>query len=127
MAISLNKTFYDLSKLEPVEGNNFKRWSQKHLIFFEKLEVDNVLFKEPSMNGSNTTTNSSNFITVNDPVKKKFEKDNKIARGHLLNNMTNPLFDLFYTINMQNKYRSVWKRNMVLICRKEKTSCRSID
>ena len=47
------------------------------------------------MNGSNTTTDSSNVITVDDLVKMKFEKDNKIVRGHLLNHMTNPLFNLF--------------------------------
>ena len=80
-----------------MDGNNFKRWSQKLLIFFEQLEVDYVLFKEPSMNGSNTTTDSSNVMIVDDVVKKKFEKDNKIVRGHLLNHMTNPLFDLFLT------------------------------
>jgi len=97
MAISLNKAFFYLSKLEPLDGNNFKRWSQKLLIFFEQLEANYVLFKEPSMNGSNTTIDSSNVMIVDDVVKKKFEKDNKIVRGYLLNHMTNPLFDLFLT------------------------------
>ena len=95
MAISLNKTFNDLSKHEPLDGNNFKQWSKNRLVFFEQLEVDCVLFKEPSMNGSNTNTDPSNVITVEDVVKKKFEKDNKIGRGHFLNHMANTLFDLF--------------------------------
>ena len=43
----------------------------------------------------NTNNDPSNVITVDDVVKKKFEKDNKIVRGNLLNHMTNPLFDLF--------------------------------
>jgi len=93
----LNKTFSDLSKLEPLDGNNFKRWSQKLLIFFEQLEVDYVLFNEPSMNGSNTTIDSSNVMVVDDVSKMKFEKDNRTMTGHLLNHMTNPLFDLFVT------------------------------
>jgi len=86
-----------LSKIEPLDGNNFKLWSQKLLIFFEQLEVDYVLFKEPSMNGSNTTIESSNVMIVDDIAKKKFEKDNRTVRGHLLNHMTNPFFDLFVT------------------------------
>ncbi|KAH0730635.1 hypothetical protein KY289_001823 [Solanum tuberosum] len=49
------------------------------------------------MNGSNTTTESSNVMIVDDIAKKKFEKDNRTVRGHLLNPMTNPLFDLFVT------------------------------
>ncbi|KAK4737007.1 hypothetical protein R3W88_000704 [Solanum pinnatisectum] len=109
MAISLNKTFFDLSKLEPLDGNNFKRWSQKLLIFFEQLEVDYVLFNEPSMNGSNTTIDSSNVMVVDDIAKKKFEKDNRTVRGHLLNHMTNPLFDLFkkYVVGQWIKFQMV--------------------
>lgn len=80
MAISLNKFFSDLSKLEPLDGSNFKRWSQKLLIFFEQLEVDYILFNEPSMNGSNTTIDSSNVMVVDDVAKKKFEKDNRTIR-----------------------------------------------
>ncbi|KAH0754452.1 hypothetical protein KY290_024722 [Solanum tuberosum] len=49
------------------------------------------------MNGSNTTTESSNVVTVDDIAKTKFEKDNRTVRGHLLNHMTNPFFDLFVT------------------------------
>jgi len=97
MAISLNNFFSDLSKLEPLDGNNFKRWSQKLLIFFEQLEVDYVLFNEPSMNGSNTTTDSSNVMVVDDFSKRKFKKDNRTVRGHLLNHMTHPIFNLFVT------------------------------
>ena len=72
-----------------MDGNNFKRWSQTLLIFFGRLEVYYVIFKEPSLNGSNTTTDSSNVITVDDIVKTKVEKDNKIVRGQLLNHITN--------------------------------------
>jgi len=36
---------------------------------------------------------------------KKFEKDNKMVRGHLLNHMTNPLFDLFVTFKSA---RIIW-------------------
>jgi len=34
-------------------------------------------------------------IPLHKAKKKKFKKDNKLARSYLLNNMSNPLFDLF--------------------------------
>ena len=34
-------------------------------------------------------------IPLDDAAKKKLEKDNKLARSYLLDNMSNPLFDLF--------------------------------
>ncbi|XP_057451083.1 uncharacterized protein LOC130742989 [Lotus japonicus] len=48
MALLNNKNALpDLSRLEPFDGTNFKRWSQKLLIFFEQLEIDYVLFEDP--------------------------------------------------------------------------------
>ena len=53
----------------------------------------------------NTNLDASNVITVDDVVKKKFEKDNKICRGHLLNHMANALFYLF----LNYKYaKGIW-------------------
>ncbi|XP_075076386.1 uncharacterized protein LOC142163035 [Nicotiana tabacum] len=95
MATTLNKTLPDLSKLEPLNGNNYKRWSQKLLIFFEQLEVDYVLFNDPPADIVVDSSNVANIIVADDAAKNKFEKDNKTVRGHLLNHMTNPLFDLF--------------------------------
>ncbi|XP_059288559.1 uncharacterized protein LOC132041899 [Lycium ferocissimum] len=88
MAISSNKTLPDLSKLEPLDRNNFKRWSQKLLIFFEQLEVDYVLFDEPPVDVPNIVTDVSNPTGGSSAAA---------VRGHLLNHMTNPLFDLFVT------------------------------
>ena len=34
-------------------------------------------------------------IPLDEATKKKLEKDNKLAHSYLLNNMSNPLFDLF--------------------------------
>lgn len=48
-------------------------------------------------------------------LKKKIEKDNKTARGHLLNHMSNHLFDLFVTYKSVKEIRHSLKRNMVLM------------
>ncbi|XP_016496225.1 uncharacterized protein LOC107815212 [Nicotiana tabacum] len=95
MATTLNKTLLDLSKLEPLDGNNYKRWSQIFLIFFEQLEVDYVLFNDPPADIVADNSNFANIVVADDATKKKFEKDNKAVRGHLLSHMTSPLFDLF--------------------------------
>ena len=107
-----NKILPDLSKLEPLDGTNYRRWSQKLLIFFEQLEVDYVLTTDlPSSDPPTTTSTSSDpesstgpltTVAVTNQVKKdqvidpeKYAKDNKTVRGHLLNHMSDPMFDLF--------------------------------
>ncbi|XP_074306390.1 uncharacterized protein LOC141641635 [Silene latifolia] len=47
MSSVLAKTLPDLTKLEKLDGHNYKRWSQKLLMFFEQLEIDYVLFSDP--------------------------------------------------------------------------------
>ncbi|KAL0348975.1 UNVERIFIED_CONTAM: hypothetical protein Sangu_1125300 [Sesamum angustifolium] len=113
MAISMTRTLPDLSKMEPLDGTNFKRWSQKLLIFFEQLEVDYVLFTDPPEITTQTTDTSTAIITTSqtdssrreDELKAKYEKDNRTVRGHLLNYMTNTLFDLF--VNHKSA-RTIW-------------------
>ncbi|KAA0061124.1 ty1-copia retrotransposon protein [Cucumis melo var. makuwa] len=55
-----NKILPDLSKLEPLDETNYRRWSKKLLIFFEQLEVDYVLTTDlPSSDPPATTSTSS--------------------------------------------------------------------
>ncbi|KAL0357903.1 UNVERIFIED_CONTAM: hypothetical protein Scaly_1476000 [Sesamum calycinum] len=87
MAISMMRTLPDLSKMEPLDGTNFKHWSQKLLIFFEQLEVDYVLFTNPPEITPQTTDASTAIVTTSqtvtdssrkeDELKAKYEKDNK--------------------------------------------------
>ncbi|TYK04655.1 ty1-copia retrotransposon protein [Cucumis melo var. makuwa] len=117
-----NKILPDLSKLEPLDGTNYRRWSQKLLIFFEQLEVDYVLTTDlPSSDPSTTTSTSSNpksstgpstTVAVANQVKKdqvidpeKYAKDNKTVRGHLLNHISDPMFDLFV---VQKFAKDIW-------------------
>ncbi|KAA0042080.1 ty1-copia retrotransposon protein [Cucumis melo var. makuwa] len=117
-----NKILPDLSKLELLEGTNYRRWSQKLLIFFEQLEVDYVLTTNlPSSDPPTTTSTSSNpgssmgpstTFDFADQVKKdqvidpeKYAKDNKTVRGHLLNHMSDPMFDLFV---VQKSAKDIW-------------------
>ncbi|KAL0401677.1 UNVERIFIED_CONTAM: Retrovirus-related Pol polyprotein from transposon TNT 1-94 [Sesamum latifolium] len=61
---ALSRTLPDLSKLEPLDGTNFKRWSQKLLIFFEQLDVDYILFTDPPENPQSTSDTSTAIVTA---------------------------------------------------------------
>jgi len=106
MAAPFHKTLPELHKIEPLDGTNYKRWPQKLLLCFEQLEVDYVLSAEYTDDTdtsqtdvekslSTPTTPKTLAIPLDEAAKKKLEKDNKLARSYLLNNMSNPLFDLF--------------------------------
>ena len=81
---------------------------RKLLLCFEQLETGYVLTID-LLDDSKTTTDTDNAkpstptvpktpsIPPDDATKKKLEKDNKLARSYSLNNMSNPLFDLFVT------------------------------
>ena len=110
MAISVNKFLHDLLKLEPLDGTSYKCWSQKLLTFFEQLEIDYVLFSNSLFIETDTFGTFSDPLAtpittppivhtkqVDEESRKNYEKDNQTIRGHLLNHMSNPLFDLFAT------------------------------
>ncbi|KAA0035252.1 ty1-copia retrotransposon protein [Cucumis melo var. makuwa] len=82
-----NKVLPELSKLEPLDGTNYRRWSQNLSIFFEQLEVD----YGPSAIAANQVKKDQ----VIDP--EKYTKDNKTVHGYLLNHMSDSIFDLFVT------------------------------
>jgi len=106
MAVPFQKSLSELHKIEPLNGTNYKRWSQKLLLYFEQLELDYVLttdyIDDSDTSQTNTeksvatpTTPKTPTIPLDETARKKLEKDNKLARSYLLNNMSNPLFDLF--------------------------------
>ena len=107
MAAPFQKNLPDFHKIEPLDGTNYKHWSQKLLLCFEQLEIYCVLTTEyaddtdASQNTdvdkslSTPTTPKTLVIPLDEVARKKLEKHNKLARSYLLNNMSNSLFDLF--------------------------------
>ncbi|CAN0826374.1 hypothetical protein LINGRAPRIM_LOCUS2238 [Linum grandiflorum] len=51
-----------MSKTDPLDGTNFKRWSQMILIFLEQLEVNYSLTTNPLVGVELTTTESSSSL-----------------------------------------------------------------
>ncbi|CAN0840217.1 Retrovirus-related Pol polyprotein from transposon TNT 1-94, partial [Linum grandiflorum] len=116
---SNQRVIADLSKLEALDGSNYKRWSQRMLIVLEQLEVDYVLFSDPPSQKIASSSSAADVINIEDAAKKdtpakdksvqetvsksskqsdpeKYAKDNKTARGLILNHMVNEVFDLLY-------------------------------
>ena len=62
------------------------------MLFFDLTEESNM-FETIVASGDGTDISK----TIDDGTRRKLEKDNKTVRGHLLNHMSNPLFDLFVT------------------------------
>jgi hypothetical protein len=107
MALLNNKNVLpNLSRLEPLDGTNYKRWSQKLLIFFEQLEIDYVLFEDPPEVPAGDNVDPE---AVTNATKKleNYEKYNKLVRGHLLAHMPNNLFDLFF---MDKSAKGIWAK-----------------
>ncbi|XP_074297751.1 uncharacterized protein LOC141628518 [Silene latifolia] len=113
MSSVLSKNLPDLPKLEHLGGNNYKRWSQKLLMFFEQLKIDYVLFSDPPpphlSNRYYRRRNPSDYFSQrksNEEAINKFDKDNKTAKYHLMNNMTDILFYLFM---IHKSARTIWE------------------
>ncbi|XP_074306309.1 uncharacterized protein LOC141641552 [Silene latifolia] len=109
----MSKNVCDLSKVEPLDGQNYKRWSQKLLMFFEQFEIDYVLFSYPpaavtkiAASSVETTPPAIYVVMSNEEAIKKHDKDNKTVRFHLLNLMSNALFDLFM---IHKSAKTIWE------------------
>ncbi|KAK5825832.1 hypothetical protein PVK06_020700 [Gossypium arboreum] len=77
MSTSTNKFILDLSKLEPLNGTDYRRWSQMMVIFFEQLEVYYIFLNPPATEKPRDyATIPKNLDVV--ATKVKFEKNNKM-------------------------------------------------
>ncbi|KAL0349309.1 UNVERIFIED_CONTAM: hypothetical protein Sangu_1158700 [Sesamum angustifolium] len=75
MSMPVTRTLSDLSKMEPLDRTNYKRWSQKLLIFFKQLDVDYVVIQNPPETTADTTTIGT--TKSEDEAKHKYDGDNK--------------------------------------------------
>ena len=78
----------NMSKLEPFDGNHYKRWFEHMLFYLEVIHVNYVLFDDcVPVNMPEPARSASALI---------YEKDNHICRGHILHYLSNSLFDIYY-------------------------------
>jgi len=74
-------------------------------VLFSDLTIDNNVFETFTVAAVGIDKDKSK--STDEATLKKLKKDNKTAKGHLLNHMTNPLFYLFVTF----KYaKNIWEK-----------------
>ncbi|CAM8934161.1 unnamed protein product [Rhodiola kirilowii] len=90
-AASVREMTANFRKLEKFKGVNFRRWQRKMHFLLTTLKVVHVL--------STPITKASDNALI-DAIRKrsKWENDDYICRGHILNGMSDPLFDLYQNV-----------------------------
>ncbi|KAJ0520797.1 putative RNA-directed DNA polymerase [Helianthus annuus] len=88
---NLQQMSCDIAKLERFDGKGFKRWQKKMQLLLATLNVSYVLTKQFPEGSENET-----MLATCDRLE--FENDDIICRGHILNAMSGPLFDVYRNI-----------------------------
>ncbi|GJZ67013.1 hypothetical protein Tco_0630253 [Tanacetum coccineum] len=78
----------DIVKLDRFDGGSFKHWQKKMQFLLATLKVAYVLTKPYPEESKDETLAASR-------ERLKFENDDFICRGHILNAMSDPLFDVY--------------------------------
>ena len=104
---SLREMTSNFQKLDKFEGVGFRRWQKKMHFLLTTLKVVYVLNTSYPVETENETLEQSRR-------RSKFENDDYICRGHILNGMSDALFDVYQGMEsakelweaLENKYVS---------------------
>ncbi|CAM8936830.1 unnamed protein product [Rhodiola kirilowii] len=90
-AASVREMTANFGKLEKFEGVNFRRWQKKMHFLLTSLKVVHVL---------STPMPAADDNGPIDAIRKrsKWENDDYICRGHILNGMADNLFDVYQNV-----------------------------
>src|SRR3954466_1108461 len=78
-------------KLDKFQGQDFRRWQKKVHFMLTTLKVVHVLSTPiPELEEDDTVENMRR--------RSKWENDDYICRGHILNGMSGPLFDIYQNV-----------------------------
>lgn len=97
----------DFVKLDRFDGTNFNRWKDKMLFLLTVLNVAYVL--DPDDNSVENTTDGATPEEIAKEAelkKKKREEDEFTCRGHILNTLSDRLYDLYMSIKSPIE---IWK------------------
>ncbi|CAM8922792.1 unnamed protein product [Rhodiola kirilowii] len=88
---SVREMMSQFHKLDKFEGTDFRRWRRKMHFLLTHLKVVYVLSTPCPKVGDNALVGAFR-------ERNKWENDDYIARGHILNGMSDPLFDLYQNV-----------------------------
>ncbi|GJX78285.1 zinc finger, CCHC-type containing protein [Tanacetum coccineum] len=100
---NLQQMSCDFVKLERFEGGSFKRWHKKMQFLLATLKVAYVFTKPYPVETENDTLNAAR-------ERLKFENDDFICRRHILNAMSDPLFDVYQNIETTSELWNALKQ-----------------
>ncbi|GAV81532.1 hypothetical protein CFOL_v3_24987 [Cephalotus follicularis] len=91
----------DMVKLDRFDGNNYTHWKDKMLFLLIALKISYILdqslepIPEESAANDDGTQPSALEIEQNKIKRQKCEEDKLLCRGHILNTLSDRLYDLF--------------------------------
>ncbi|CAM8934629.1 unnamed protein product [Rhodiola kirilowii] len=88
---SVREMLHQFQKLDKFEGTDFRRWRRKMHFLLTNLKVVYVLSTPCPEVGENAPVGAFRD-------RNKWENDDYIARGHIINGMSDPLFDLYQNV-----------------------------
>ncbi|KAK3038207.1 hypothetical protein RJ639_029647 [Escallonia herrerae] len=92
----------DFMKLDRFDGTNFTRWRDKMMFLLTALKVQYVL--DPNLPPLPEITDNDSDETK--AARKKREEDELVCRGHILNALSDRLYDLFTSSKCP---KEIWK------------------
>jgi hypothetical protein len=92
----------DFVKLDKFDGSNFIRWQDKMKFLLTALKIFYVL--NPNLQPIPDTTPQDTEQLKQERIKR--EEDELVCRGHILNTLSNRLYDLFTTMTSP---KEIWK------------------
>ncbi|KAK2999293.1 hypothetical protein RJ639_024110 [Escallonia herrerae] len=92
----------DFMKLDRFDGTNFTRWQDKMMFLLTALKVQYVL--DPNLPPLSEITDNDSDETK--AARKKREEDELVCRGHILNALSDHLYDLFTSSKCP---KEIWK------------------
>ena len=92
----------DFVKLDRFDGTNFTRWKDKLMFLLTTLKIAYVL--DPNL--SKLPEPTDNDFDQLKAERKKHEEDEVVCRGHILNTLSNHLYDLFTSMKSP---KEIWE------------------
>ena len=90
---------HELVKLNHFDGTNFSRWKDKMKFLLTALKLFYVM--DPNL--MSFPTASDEDIDEIKAQRKRHEEDELICRGHILNTLSDRLYDLYTSMNSPKK------------------------
>ena len=91
MVRSLKQMTQGFLKLDKLDGGSFRRWQKKMHFLLTTLKVVYVLTTPYPEENDNETL-------VEERKRTKWEMDDYICKGHILNTLSDQLFDLYQNV-----------------------------